>query len=91
MLGTTALPGYNYQWTPAANLSSATVAQLVLTGTNTTAAPIIQKYVLRATTTLGCFAKDPVLININPRPATNSIVGLALVCPTVLYPTILVI
>ncbi|MGI4884153.1 MAG: gliding motility-associated C-terminal domain-containing protein [Janthinobacterium lividum] len=82
-LGTAALPGYSYQWTPATNLSSATVAQPVLTGANITSAPLVQKYVLRATTALGCFAKDSVLITINPRPAADSIVGSTSVCPTI--------
>jgi gliding motility-associated-like protein len=82
-LGTPAQPGYSYLWAPATNLSSATAAQPTLTGVNTTAAPLVQKYVLLATTALGCVAKDSVLITINPRPATDSIAGAASVCPTV--------
>ncbi|MVN77032.1 hypothetical protein GO988_11910 [Hymenobacter sp. HMF4947] len=82
-LGATARPGYTYQWTPAANLSSPTAAQPVLTGANTTSAPIIQKYVVVATTALGCSAKDSVLITINPRPAADSIAGPQSVCPTI--------
>ncbi|MFD1874569.1 gliding motility-associated C-terminal domain-containing protein [Hymenobacter bucti] len=82
-LGAPAQPGYSYLWAPATNLSSATAAQPTLTGANTTGAPLVQKYVLVASTALGCVAKDSVLVTINPRPATDSIVGAASVCPTV--------
>ncbi|QKG52929.1 PKD-like domain-containing protein [Hymenobacter sp. BRD67] len=82
-LGTAALPGYTYRWTPAANLSSASVAQPVLTGVNTTNAPLVQKYVVLATTALGCSSKDSVLITINPRPVADTIVGPKSVCPTI--------
>ncbi len=82
-LGAAALPGYSYQWTPATNLSSGTVAQPVLTGVNPTSAPIVQKYVVLATSAQGCSAKDSVLITINPRPVADSIAGPQSVCPTV--------
>ncbi len=82
-LGAAALPGYSYRWTPATGLSSSTVAQPVLTGTNLTNAPLIQKYVVLATTAQGCSAKDSVLITINPRPVADSIAGPQSVCPTV--------
>jgi len=82
-LGTAALPGYTYQWTPATGLNSSTAAQPVLTAVNPTSAPIIQKYVVLATTSLGCSSKDSVLITINPRPAADTITGPTSVCPTV--------
>jgi len=82
-LGTAALPGYSYQWMPAINLSSPTVAQPVLTGVNTTSAPIVRKYVVLATSAQGCSAQDSVLITINPRPVADSIAGAQSVCPTV--------
>ncbi len=82
-LGTAALPGYSYQWMPATNLSSPKVAQPVLTGVNTTSAPLVQKYVVLATSAQGCSAKDSVLITINPRPVADSIAGAQSVCPTV--------
>jgi gliding motility-associated-like protein len=82
-LGAAALPGYSYQWLPATNLSSGTVAQPVLTGVNPTSAPIVQKYVVLATSALGCSAKDSVLITINPRPVADSIAGPQSVCPTI--------
>ncbi|GAB3634825.1 hypothetical protein GCM10027422_04150 [Hymenobacter arcticus] len=82
-LGAAALPGYSYRWLPATGLSSSTVAQPVLTGINPTSAPIVQKYVVLATTAQGCSARDSVLITINPRPATDSVAGPQSVCPTV--------
>ena len=82
-LGIAALPGYRYQWMPATNLSSATVAQPVLTGVNAGSAPLTQLYRVQATTAAGCVALDSVLVTINPRPVADTIVGPRSVCPTV--------
>ena len=82
-LGTPALAGYTYSWSPAAGLSSATAAQPVFTGVNATAAPITATYTLTATSASGCVATDAVTVTINPRPAAESIAGPASVCPTV--------
>jgi gliding motility-associated-like protein len=82
-LGTAALPGYTYSWSPATGLSSAAVARPVLTASNTTAAPITRTYTVTATTANGCVSTDAVVITINPRPAAESIAGPTSVCPTV--------
>ncbi|GAB3577922.1 T9SS type B sorting domain-containing protein [Hymenobacter daeguensis] len=82
-LGTTALAGYTYSWSPATSLSSATAAQPVLTGVNTGTAPITQTYTLTATTANGCVSTSTVVVTINPRPAAEAITGPASVCPTV--------
>ncbi|MBF9224297.1 T9SS type B sorting domain-containing protein [Hymenobacter ruricola] len=82
-LGTPGLPGTTYSWSPATNLSSATVAQPVLTGVNTTAAPLTLTYTLTATTANGCVATNTVAVTVNPRPAPEPIVGPGSVCPTV--------
>ena len=82
-LGTPAQPGYGYQWTPTAGLSSAQVAQPVLTAANLTNAPITTTYFLTVTTPQGCPGRDSVRVTVNPRPAADSIVGPASVCPTV--------
>ncbi|WP_022826126.1 T9SS C-terminal target domain-containing protein [Hymenobacter norwichensis] len=81
-LGTAALTGYTYQWSPATNLSSATVARPVFTGVNTTQTPLILTYVLTATTAQNCVGRDTVRITVNPRPLADSIQGTASVCPT---------
>ncbi|KAA9327220.1 hypothetical protein F0P96_18475 [Hymenobacter busanensis] len=80
-LGTPALAGYSYQWSPAANLSSATAAQPTFTANVATAQTIT--YTVTATNPQGCTATDQVLVTVNPRPATDSIQGSASVCPQV--------
>ncbi|OUJ74184.1 T9SS type B sorting domain-containing protein [Hymenobacter crusticola] len=82
-LGTPALPGLSYQWSPVANLNSATDAQPLLTAINTTASPLTLTYTVTATAAGGCTAISTVRITVNPRPATDSINGTASVCPTV--------
>ncbi|WP_046244735.1 gliding motility-associated C-terminal domain-containing protein [Hymenobacter terrenus] len=82
-LGTPALPGYTYSWSPATGLSSATAAQPVFTGVNTTANPLTVSFTLTATTSNGCVSTSPVTVTVNPRPAAEGITGPASVCPTV--------
>ncbi|MBC6698411.1 T9SS type B sorting domain-containing protein [Hymenobacter puniceus] len=82
-LGSAALTGYRYQWSPAANLSSATTARPVFTAVNTTQAPLTLTYIVTATTAQNCVARDTVRILVNPRPLPDSIQGSASVCPTV--------
>ena len=82
-LGSAALTGYTYQWSPATGLSSSTTAQPILTARNATAAPITLTYILTATTAPGCLARDTVRVTVNPRPAPDSIRGSVSVCPTV--------
>ncbi|HEX8424745.1 gliding motility-associated C-terminal domain-containing protein [Hymenobacter sp.] len=65
-LGTAGLTGYTYQWSPATNLSSATAAQPALTFTNTGTTPQLLTYVVTATTTQGCIARDTVTVLVNP-------------------------
>ncbi|UOQ77793.1 hypothetical protein MUN84_03780 [Hymenobacter sp. 5516J-16] len=65
-LGTAALTGYTYQWSPATGLSSATAAQPTLTLSNTTGAAQTFTYTLRATTANGCFATSTVQVVVNP-------------------------
>ncbi|GAB3838342.1 gliding motility-associated C-terminal domain-containing protein [Hymenobacter jeollabukensis] len=81
-LGTPARTGYQYQWTPATNLSSATAAQPTFSTPLNSAAQTL-RYVLRATTLQGCSLTDTVVVTVNPRPANDSIQGTASVCPTV--------
>ncbi|WP_426061587.1 gliding motility-associated C-terminal domain-containing protein [Hymenobacter sp. B1770] len=82
-LGTPALAGYTYSWSPAAGLSSATAAQPVFTGTNTTANPLLVTLTLTATSAAGCVSTDAVVVTVNPRPAPEAITGPISVCPTV--------
>ncbi|MCB2377345.1 gliding motility-associated C-terminal domain-containing protein [Hymenobacter sp. BT635] len=82
-LGTAALAGYAYQWTPATGLSSATAARPELTAVNLTQAPITRTYTLTTTTAQGCTQTDEVVVTINPRPQVDNIQGSASVCPTI--------
>ncbi|UOG73486.1 gliding motility-associated C-terminal domain-containing protein [Hymenobacter tibetensis] len=81
-LGTAALPGYTYQWSPATGLSNATAAQPSVT-VSTGTMPQTLTYIVTATTAQSCVAYDTVRITVNPRPSLDSIQGSASVCPTV--------
>ncbi|WP_055562613.1 PKD-like domain-containing protein [Hymenobacter sp. AT01-02] len=65
-LGTAALTGYTYNWSPAAGLSSTTAAQPVLTLTNATATAQTYTYTVTATTAQGCSATSAVTVTVNP-------------------------
>ncbi|MBO2009021.1 gliding motility-associated C-terminal domain-containing protein [Hymenobacter negativus] len=82
-LGTAALAGYTYSWSPTTNLNNATSAQPVLTGVNPGTTPLTATYTLTATTASGCVSTSTVIVTINPRPAAEAITGPASVCPTV--------
>ncbi|GAA4012790.1 hypothetical protein GCM10022408_26970 [Hymenobacter fastidiosus] len=82
-LGTTALAGYTYSWSPATSLSSSTTASPVVTALNLTQAPITTIYTVTATTAQGCVSTDEVSVTVNPTPLTDNIQGTQSVCPTV--------
>ena len=65
-LGTPALAGYTYSWSPATGLSSTTVAQPTVTLPNTTGTSITAAYTLTATTANGCTATSTVVITVSP-------------------------
>ncbi|HEX8328202.1 MAG TPA: gliding motility-associated C-terminal domain-containing protein [Hymenobacter sp.] len=65
-LGTPALTGYTYSWSPATGLSSATAAQPTVTLPNTTGAPITTTYTLTATSPAGCTATATVAVTVSP-------------------------
>jgi gliding motility-associated-like protein len=65
-LGTAAVSGSTYSWSPATGLSSATSANPTLTLTNTTGAPITQTYTLTETNASGCKASNSVAVIVNP-------------------------
>lgn len=67
-IGITPVAGINYSWNPATNLSSSTIANPLASGANVTLVPIIQQYVLTASTSPTCFSTDTVLVTVNPIP-----------------------
>ena len=70
-LGAAPLAGTTYSWSPAAGLSSSTVANPTVTLTNTTDAPITQTYTLTATSAPGCTSTATVAVTVNPRPVAT--------------------
>ncbi|MDW8419540.1 MAG: gliding motility-associated C-terminal domain-containing protein [Chitinophagales bacterium] len=72
-LGTPAIPGLQYQWLPAANLSNASSAQPTFSSTNTSASTVTTAYVVYAGQT-GCIATDTVLVTLLP-PSPVSIIA----------------
>jgi gliding motility-associated-like protein len=67
LIGTPALPGNTYSWSPAAGLSSSTIAQPFASPTVTTT------YILTATnSTSGCQSTDTVVVTVNPLPVANA-------------------
>ncbi|MBK0404566.1 gliding motility-associated C-terminal domain-containing protein [Adhaeribacter sp. BT258] len=79
-VGTAALPGYTYSWTPHAGLSSLTTAMPVFTGTNTSANPITVRLYVTATAN-NCSKADSVLVTVNPTPLADAIAGPTSICP----------
>jgi gliding motility-associated-like protein len=68
-IGTAAVAGDTYSWTPAAGLSSATAAQPSASPAVTTT------YTLTVTSSAGCSGSDTVSVKINPLPFPNAYTG----------------
>ena len=67
-LGAAPVAGYAYSWSPATGLSSATVANPIVTLTNTSGAPLTQVYTLAVIGPGGCPATATVSVTVNPLP-----------------------
>jgi len=63
-IGTTAIAGNSYSWSPSTALSSTTIAQPVASPSVTTS------YTVTVTGTNGCTATDVVIVNVNTAPPT---------------------
>jgi gliding motility-associated-like protein len=64
-LGTPAINGYAYNWSPATGLSSSAVSNPVVTGTNTTTVNQTTTYIL-TTNRINCTSTDTVVLTIYP-------------------------
>ncbi len=78
--------GYTYTWTPATDLSSASISNPVLTASNGTTAPVSTTYFL-ATNRIGCTSTDTIIITVNPLPFA-AIAGTTSVCVNAVAPDI---
>ena len=67
-IGAAPVAGSTYSWTPTTGLSSATVANPIVTLTNTTGAPISQTYTLTETGANACPNTNSVTVTVNPLP-----------------------
>ena len=72
LLGTPAVAGLTYAWSPATGLSSPTVAQPTVTLPNTTGTPIVLKYALTASSGVNCLSIDSVFVTVNPAAIANA-------------------
>jgi gliding motility-associated-like protein len=64
-LGTTAIAGYKYSWSPAIGLSDTSIANPAVTLVNNTASPISQTYTITSTF-YGCITTDQVTVTVQP-------------------------
>lgn len=73
------LPGYDFAWSPATNLSSSNIFNPVFTGTNSGAGPIVFNYTLTLDSAgVSCYS-EPIVVNLYPNPVLN-LPSTAVVC-----------
>ena len=65
-LGTAAVTGFTYAWTPALGLSSTSVAQPTVSLPNTTGSPITRTYTLTVSSGPSCLSRDSVVVTVSP-------------------------
>lgn len=74
-LGAASVAGYTYQWLPATNLSSSSIANPICTASNSGSSPLVIQYVLGVMQN-NCVDADTVEVTINPSsPTTISAAG----------------
>ncbi|MCS7073885.1 MAG: hypothetical protein NZ108_05410, partial [Bacteroidia bacterium] len=78
-LGTAAVPGLTYAWSPTTGLASPNAAQTTVSLPNAGSTPVIQTYILSATSSIGCVGRDTVIVTVNPNP-TVSVSGNNTIC-----------
>ncbi len=85
-LGSPALPGYTYSWSPATGLSNPTTAQPTVTLPNTTGAAITTTYTVTATSAAGCAATSQVVVTVSPAAVAVAGPGISFCSGTVSAP-----
>ncbi len=71
-LGAAPVAGLAYSWSPATGLSSATVANPIVTPTNATSTTITQTYTLTVSSAAGCSSTGTVVVTVTPLPVANA-------------------
>jgi gliding motility-associated-like protein len=71
-LGAAPVAGLSYSWSPTTGLSSSTVANPIVTPTNSTSATITQTYTLTVTSAAGCASMATVALTVVPLPPANA-------------------
>lgn len=69
-IGTTAIAGYTYSWSPSAGLSNDTVSGPTLIITNNGSANLVTNYIVSATSN-GCTVTDTVQVTVYPLPTSD--------------------
>ena len=71
-LGAAPIAGLSYQWTPAAGLSSSTIANPTVTLTYSGGTTLLQQYILIVTNAAGCTDQDTVTVTVYPQATVNA-------------------
>jgi gliding motility-associated-like protein len=79
-LGSAPVAGLTYLWTPATDLSSATVANPLATIQHNGNTPLVRTYILRVRNAQGCESRDTVQITVSRQPAAPNISRTVRVC-----------
>lgn len=67
-IGSTLVAGVSYAWSPTSGLGSPSNSATTVTLSNGTTNPILQEYILTASSSATCFTKDTVVVTVNPLP-----------------------
>ena len=71
ILGSPAVPGYVYEWTPSSGLNSVNTAQVNFYKTNVSAVGLNTEYTVKVSFA-GCSSSDKVSVLVNPYPIPNA-------------------
>jgi gliding motility-associated-like protein len=80
-IGSVAISGYTYTWSPSTGLSNASASDPTVTLTNTGTTPTTNTYTVTAAIT-GCSSTDIVVVTVNPVPVSNAGTDIAICAGT---------
>ena len=79
-IGSNGVAGYIYSWTPPNGLLSTSIANPLVTLTNTGSTPITTTYNVNVTHTNGCMKADSMVLTVNPLPTVSSSASPNVIC-----------